>query len=145
MQFVQALPQSAQVIGDLIAKNMDWPGADLIAERLKKMLPPGMAEEDKDLTEEEIAEQQQMMQKAQAEEEEGKQMMKQGMALDVQLKGKQVEKETASIEEIKARTVKINEEAEAQGIENDATESGISEVIEGLAAMPQEATAKADV
>jgi len=36
--------------------------------------------------------------------------------------------------------VKITEEAQAQGIENDATESGISEVIESLAAMPQEAS-----
>ena len=140
MQFVSAMPQSAQVIGDLVAKNMDWPGADLIAERLKKMLPPGMAEANDDLTEEEAAQQQQMMQQAQAEEKEGKDMMKQGMTLDLQLKGKQVEKETASIDEIKARTVKITEEAQAQGIENDATESGISEVIESLAAMPQEAS-----
>lgn len=40
MQFVQAQPQLAPIIGDLIAKNMDWPGADKIAERLTAMLPP---------------------------------------------------------------------------------------------------------
>lgn len=45
MQFVQAMPQAAQVAGDLIAKNMDWPGADELGERLKKLLPPGMDEE----------------------------------------------------------------------------------------------------
>lgn len=45
MQFVQAMPQAAQVAGDLIAKNMDWPGADELGERLKKLLPPGMDED----------------------------------------------------------------------------------------------------
>ncbi|MGO9171999.1 MAG: portal protein [Rhodomicrobium sp.] len=40
LQFIQAVPQAAQVIGDLIAKSMDWPGAEAIAERLEKMLPP---------------------------------------------------------------------------------------------------------
>lgn len=45
MQFLQSFPAAGPVIGDLIAKNMDWPGADKIAERLKKMLPPGMDED----------------------------------------------------------------------------------------------------
>lgn len=39
-EFVRAFPQSAPLIGDLIAKNLDWPGADEIAKRLKAMLPP---------------------------------------------------------------------------------------------------------
>lgn len=42
MQFVQAMPQTAQLIGDLIAKNMDWPGAQEIADRLKLSLPPAL-------------------------------------------------------------------------------------------------------
>lgn len=46
LQFVQAVPQAGQVIGDLIAKNMDWPGAEAIAARLKKILPPGIADPD---------------------------------------------------------------------------------------------------
>ena len=40
MQLVQAFPDAAPIIGDLIAKNLDWPGADDIADRLKAMLPP---------------------------------------------------------------------------------------------------------
>lgn len=49
MQFVQAQPQLAPLIGDLIAKNMDWPGADKIAERMVAMLPPQLqALENKD-------------------------------------------------------------------------------------------------
>jgi hypothetical protein len=39
MNFVQSFPQSAPMIGDLIAKNLDWPGADDISDRLKAMLP----------------------------------------------------------------------------------------------------------
>lgn len=44
--FVQAVPNSAPLISDLIAKNMDWPGASEIAERLQKTLPPGLADTD---------------------------------------------------------------------------------------------------
>ena len=43
MQFVQAFPAAAPIVGDLIAKNLDWPGADDFAKRLQGMLPPGAA------------------------------------------------------------------------------------------------------
>lgn len=42
MAFVAAVPQAGAVIADLIARNMDWPGADAIAERLRRLLPPGI-------------------------------------------------------------------------------------------------------
>ena len=42
LQFIQAFPQAGGFIGDLVAKNMDWPGADAVAERLKKMIPPNV-------------------------------------------------------------------------------------------------------
>ena len=42
LEFVRVFPAAAQITGDLIAKNMDWPGADQFAERLKTMLPPGV-------------------------------------------------------------------------------------------------------
>ena len=140
MMFVQTLPQAAQVIGDLVAKNMDWPGADLIAERLKKTLPPGIAEDNDDLTDEQQQQQQQQMQAAQADEEEAKAMLKQGMALDLQLKETelqlkqaQIQKEVALTGEIEARTQKTAEESEALGLENDATESGLAGIVDGLA------------
>ena len=46
MDFVKALPPAGQLMGDLIAKAQDWPGADEIAKRLKSLLPPGMAEDE---------------------------------------------------------------------------------------------------
>lgn len=39
-EFIRAYPQAAPLIGDMLAKNMDWPEADEIARRLQAMLPP---------------------------------------------------------------------------------------------------------
>lgn len=38
LQFIQTAPESAGLVMDLIAKNMDWPGAEEIAERFRKQL-----------------------------------------------------------------------------------------------------------
>lgn len=46
-EVVRAYPQLAQFAGDLLVKNMDWPGAQEIAERLKKTLPPGIIDDRK--------------------------------------------------------------------------------------------------
>jgi hypothetical protein len=40
LEFIRVFPQAAGIVGDLLAKNLDWPGADDIAERMKAMLPP---------------------------------------------------------------------------------------------------------
>lgn len=40
MQAVQVWPQLISVAGDLIAKAQDWPGADELAARLQKTIPP---------------------------------------------------------------------------------------------------------
>jgi len=46
MQMVQSHPEIMQIAGDLIVKNLDWAGADSIAERMKKMLPPQLQEQE---------------------------------------------------------------------------------------------------
>lgn len=46
VQFAKALPQTAALIADLIAKNSDWPGAEEIAARLAKTLPPNLLQPD---------------------------------------------------------------------------------------------------
>lgn len=49
MEFIRIFPPAAQAIGDLVAENMDWPGAEKVTKRLKKMLPPQLQEpEDKE-------------------------------------------------------------------------------------------------
>jgi hypothetical protein len=38
-QLIRAYPPAAPVLGDLLAKNLDWPGAAEVAERMKALLP----------------------------------------------------------------------------------------------------------
>lgn len=45
MAFIQAAPQAAQFVLDLLAKNLDWPGADQIADRLRRLVPPQVLED----------------------------------------------------------------------------------------------------
>lgn len=40
MEFVRVYPDAAPVVADLMVKNMDWPGAEDIAKRLKALVPP---------------------------------------------------------------------------------------------------------
>lgn len=46
MDAVQVFPQLMTVAGDLVAKAQDWPGADELAERLKKTIPPQYLDEE---------------------------------------------------------------------------------------------------
>lgn len=44
----KAYPPLMQAAGDIILRNSDTPGADAVADRLKKMLPPNLADDGKD-------------------------------------------------------------------------------------------------
>jgi hypothetical protein len=46
IELIRAYPAAAPVIGDLLAKNLDWPGADEVAQRLASLLPPQARGED---------------------------------------------------------------------------------------------------
>ena len=103
VELAQVFPQIVQVAGDLVAKNLDWPGADDIAERLKKLLPPGIAEQD-DMPPEQ---QQAMAQQAQMQE----QIQQMQMQLDMADK-------KAGIDNKNADTAKKMSETEQNSIEN---------------------------
>lgn len=45
LEMSRSVPQLMQIAGDLMVKNMDWPGASEISERLKKMLPPNLQDQ----------------------------------------------------------------------------------------------------
>lgn len=47
LEMSKANPQIMGVAGDLIVKNMDWPGAQEISERIRKSMPPGIADDPK--------------------------------------------------------------------------------------------------
>lgn len=40
MQLLQANPAAWQLVGDIVVRNADWPGASEMADRMKLMLPP---------------------------------------------------------------------------------------------------------
>ncbi len=46
MDAIQVWPQLMTVAGDLVAKAQDWPGAEKLAERLKKTIPPHYLEDE---------------------------------------------------------------------------------------------------
>jgi hypothetical protein len=62
MALVQAFPQVFTIIGDQIVRNMDWPGAKEIADRLKKTLPPNLQDEGDQSPEGQLANAQQQLQ-----------------------------------------------------------------------------------
>jgi hypothetical protein len=115
MAFMQAFPQAAQVAGDLVAKAMDWPGADEIGDRLEKTLPPGMVEKDLTPEEEEVM-------RSQVEAQQAEEQMVKKLSFD---------KEKAETFSKMAKGIRDMTEAEAQEIENAATEAGIVDMLNG--------------
>jgi hypothetical protein len=93
--FMQALPQAGPLIADLIAKMQDWPESDRVAERLRKLLPPGMAEEDPGP---EQMQAQQMQMQAQQQAAEAQQAM-----AEAELRKAQAEATEAEADAIKAQ------------------------------------------
>jgi hypothetical protein len=131
MQLLQAFPDAAPIIGDLVAKNLDWPGADDIAKRLKTMLPPQLQE--KEDGEQDIPPQvQQAMQQGQQQIaqmgqalQQGGQVLQQTQAenqnLKTQLDNKQLD------HQVKMRELQIKEmELQIKNRELDLKESQVA-------------------
>jgi hypothetical protein len=109
LEFIQAVPNAGAVAGDLIAKAQDWPMADEIAERLKKALPPGFADEDdpdKMSPEQQQAKQQQaeMAQQQQAYQQAGIELELAEKQAKVQLSHAQAAKMMAEAQNVGAPT-----------------------------------------
>jgi hypothetical protein len=66
IELIRAFPMAAPVLGDLLARNLDWPGADEIAGRLAALLPPVVKGQDPQAQMQAQAAQAQMAQLAQA-------------------------------------------------------------------------------
>lgn len=134
MQMVQGNPAMMQIMGDLMVKNMDWPGADEMADRLKLMLPPQIQQaEQKDggqspevqqviaqakqaigQRDQQLQQAQQMMQQMQAKLQELMQGQ-QDKVVETQIKGQELqlkERET-DIKEYDAITKRIQVESAA--------------------------------
>lgn len=91
-EMIRAFPQLMSVAGDILASNLDWPGATELAERMKLLLPPQLQEKNPELM--------QMQQQMQ-------QMQQQAMAAVTELQ-KQIEQ------------LKVDKEIEFKKLEIDA-------------------------
>lgn len=107
MQFIQAVPQFAPYIADLLAKNMDWPGAQEISERLKKLVPPEILE--KNGGEEEMANQ---LKEMMGQLQQSKQMIEQMQAMIEEFQMK--EEANSQDNEAKVQIANMNNEAKVQ-------------------------------
>ena len=75
MEAIQVWPDLMAIAGDLVAKAQDWPGAEELAERLKKTVPPHLLDEGEEggglgVTAEQLAEMQSVIQEGVAQIEE---------------------------------------------------------------------------
>lgn len=118
MEFLRVVPQAAAVTADLVAKSQDWPDADRIAERLRKALPPGMAEPDEDPSPEE---QQAMMQAQQAAMQQ-QQVQQAAMQIDMR-------KAEAEATEAEADAAKAQAEAQLKQLELAQTSGQLDALI----------------
>ena len=91
LEFAKAMPQAAPLIMDLIAKNMDWEGADVMATRLAKAVPPQfMTPDQKDISPQVQAIMSQMQQQLQHMTQERQQMIQ---ALNEKNTDRQIERD----------------------------------------------------
>lgn len=111
VELARVFPQVLQVAGDLVAKNLDWPGADEMAERLKKLLPPGIADDEKDLSPEELQAKQQAEQQQQA-------MQQKAIELEMADKQATIENTQADSAVKQSTAVKNFSEIEQNDVEN---------------------------
>lgn len=123
LAFINTIPDSAAVVADLIAENMDWPGADHIAKRLRKANPAIADEEDgEEKTPEQLAAEQQAAQMAQ----EAQELQLAAARAEVRAKEAQAMREEAQAEEALARAEKTLSEigVSAAKVEVDAFKAG---------------------
>lgn len=92
-ELVRGNPQLVQMVGDLMIRAMDWPGADKIADRLQAMLPPAILQVIADSEEPEAMQARMMslMQQTQQQEQVMQQMQQHIEQLSKQAEGKEDE------------------------------------------------------
>lgn len=84
-QVIQSQPELMNVAGDLMFKYMDFPGAQALAERVKKTIPPQLLDESTDPQAQALAQENQQLQEAL------KAMQAEMMSMAQQLENKQAE------------------------------------------------------
>lgn len=118
MQLVQANPTMFPLVGDIMIRNMDWPGADQMADRLQKMLPENLKEEKPDESQLEVKAGQlqqiekSLMQKAQQLFEKEQQMSQAEQMLNDKVET--TSQETSGLEDLKKEIEALKAEVLAE-------------------------------
>lgn len=113
---IQAQPELVQIAGDILVKNMDFPGSEALADRLRKMVPPNLlSEKDRQANQEEDPEKIELAKKLQ---EASQHMATLQSALDDKTAKEQADIETdrmrVAIEAEKAKTDKYKVESDVE-------------------------------
>lgn len=116
---LQAAPQLMQVAGDLLVKNLDWPGADELAERLKKTIPPELQDEEEQQIPPQVQQAMQQMEQAiQQREQAIQQLMQELQTIKAQDENDQakvaIDAKKVEIDAYRAETDRLKVELEAQ-------------------------------
>lgn len=134
MEAIQVFPQLMQIAGDIVVKAQDWPGAEELAERLRKTIPPQLLsdKEKQEMGEQGPDMQAIMAQQAQigeamqkAQEELGKlQQENQTLKIKAEIEAKKLEIETFRAETERltayANIAKYDEESAIKRMEHEA-------------------------
>jgi len=103
-QVLQGNPALMQIAGDLLVKNMDWPGADEIAKRMKKTIDPKILADEDDP---QLAAANQQMQAMQAEMENMFQML-QNVSQSMEAREIQIKEFDSQVKAYAAETQRIS-------------------------------------
>ncbi|MFZ2403696.1 MAG: portal protein [Methylobacter sp.] len=134
IEFVRAFPQAAPFVGDLLAKNLDWPGADEFRKRLEAMLPPelkGDGEQDPQV--------QVLGQQMEQMKQQGMQLIQQlqeaNQKLQADLENKQAE---TKIKAYEAETKRMAVENNLNEAMSDARFKAVDAIEKAMAKQPQQ-------
>jgi hypothetical protein len=126
IEFLKVYPQAAPFIGDLMARNMDWPGADDIADRLKKMLPPNLQDQDEGDPKIQLQQAQAQLQQQGALLQQANQMVQQQAGM---IKNKRIEQDGAK--DMKTMELESKERIAAQKNETEITLAQFNAGVQG--------------
>lgn len=104
-ELIRAYPAAAPVLGDLLARNLDWPGADEIAARLQKLLPPALQAPQQGAN---AGPDPQMLQASAANQQLQQQVMALTQKLQSLMQDKSLDQQKLAVEQFRAETERMS-------------------------------------
>ena len=139
------------LFGDVIAKNMDWPGADVIEQRIKASLPPHVVGKGPSPQEQQMMQALQQMQQALQAAQQEIQTLKAGQQVDmadaqvkmaeIQVKDKEVQVKDKEVQlkamELANEAQQFEQQMSASGMDTQALAQAIQALQQQIAQMSQ--------